>query len=343
MQLIKRLASVALIFALFGCAFTEAITVDSRKNINSYADGEMLFAYVLKPDDKSGVYTLKKNDDSSDPAKTKAMAPLAHILNACQEKREVEIAPVAGILLAAAVSWTASEISNEIGDYIDGVKKKYSPPSDTTTIDLNGLWSGPKLNFSCVVVGMAPEKVLKDRSGIDPSQLHFLFVAKFEPSSGIQPAAFRIVPLYYILAKSKAMATPAGDEGKSKVRVTVEYAISATSSKETSKVVDVLLALPVTPLPDCDSSAQSCLSNPVDLSNVEPSAWFSIPREDGKDTSGQPYCPAKSACMPANLTVTLTEIGNGSPDFDKAHSELTDDSKALADTINKIIDAKTSK
>jgi hypothetical protein len=352
----KILMSAALLVSLSGCAFFEAVTANSKKNINSSVEGEMLFAYVVKFGEKSSAYTFKKIDDNSDPNKAKAMKPLTEVLDACQGLKAVEFAPIAGILLSAAVSWTSSEVSNEISNYIDGVKKKYTPPPDTTTIDLNGLWLNRELNFSCVVVGMAPEKVVKDSNGIDATKLHFLSVVKFERSSDIQPAAFRIVPLYYMLGASKAMATPSGDGGKSNVKITVEYAISATSSKETSKVVDVLFALPPIPLPDCDSSATSCPINPVDLSrpspsvaaaglpiNVEPSAWFSIPHEDDKDAGGRPYCSAQAACVPANLTVTLTEIGNGSPDFDKAHSELTDNAKALADTINKIIDAKTKK
>ncbi|MEX3846265.1 hypothetical protein [Paraburkholderia sp. BR10882] len=328
--------------------------------MNSYVTGDQLFVYVIKADDASSGYKITQTDDSPNSANAKAMVPLKAILDTCRGMKTPDVAPVAGILLAAAVSWMASEISGEISEYIDTVKKKYSPSPDASTIDLNGLWlnldsSNHDLNFSCVVVGMAPGKVLKDGKGIDPSQLHFLLVARIEPSTGIQPPAFRIVPLYYMLSMSKAMATP-DDDGKSKVKVTVEYAISATSAKETSNVADLILALPAIPLPDCDASDNTCPVQPVDLqspgsnvvaaglpTNIEPSPWFSIPHEDGKDAAGQLYCAPKATCMPANLTVTLTEIGNGSPDFDKAHSELTDNAKALADTINKIIDAKTSK
>jgi len=62
---------------------------------------------------------------------------------------------------------------------------------------------------------------------------------------------------------------------------------------------------------------------------------FIIPVDVGKDAHRKALCTDPTTCMPDNLTVTLTPVGNGSPDFDKAHGELIDSSTAPASPINK--------
>lgn len=70
--------------------------------------------------------------------------------------------------------------------------------------------------------------------------------------------------------------------------------------------------------------------------------WFTLPDPQEKNSDGASACSA-SKCFPSTITVSLTQVGNGSPDFYRAHTELDNGAKGLADALNKIIEANTTK
>ncbi|MCT7313287.1 hypothetical protein N5J06_20120 [Ralstonia sp. CHL-2022] len=70
--------------------------------------------------------------------------------------------------------------------------------------------------------------------------------------------------------------------------------------------------------------------------------WFTLPDPQEKNGDGASACGA-SKCFPSTITVSLMQVGNGSPDFDRAHTELDNGTKGLTDALNKIIEANAAK
>ncbi|MGA4213775.1 hypothetical protein ACI2UO_18185 [Ralstonia nicotianae] len=275
------------------------------------------------------------------------------------------IAPAAVAVLEFAASVAISSAASEIQSYIDSEKAKFTPPTLSLTQNVRNLWdsSSPVPTFTCIVVGQqrAVNASNDPRTKTAPVEWDSVVVLTLIRSdTGVQPVLYKLRPTYFRLARSSALTTipPSSDgridpsKGSGLITTTVGFSLSTTSMAGKSTSVDAKIALSKVKLPPCDSDNVDSCHEPTEWSLdkkmsraqliASETPWFALPGPGEPDAAGQPSCKS-GMCTPVTVTMSLTQVGNGSPDFDLAKSELSDGTKSLSTAIDKIIEAQAAK
>jgi len=253
------------------------------------------------------------------------------------------LAPVAAIVIVAALSIATSAAEAAYGRYVAAREKEYSSKFEKAQ-NLFVVEDGwPK--FNCIVGRITSSTI--DQGDTTDFSFAAVLTPSFDPETSTitTPIAFQWVPTYYLINRSSARTDSSG-----LVDVSVGIKLTGVADKEAQAISEVILAFKGLCLKggkseDCgkmrtmqwnpEAKAKSEREElPVGPSNASP--WFPIP---GVNASS----PCRGVCVPGALSLSILETGTGAPDFGAARTELSNTNDAIANAIGKIIELKTNK
>ncbi|MCL9849317.1 hypothetical protein RSP673_019290 (plasmid) [Ralstonia solanacearum P673] len=346
---------------LTGCAFMQALSVEPSKHPASAQQPGGITVVLARA--RSADSTLPQVADSDlTPAQISLRQEAGSHCAPEPSGKTPQLAPIAVPIVEVVSSIAISATANEIQSYIDSEKVKFAPPALSLTQNIHYLWesSSKTPTFTCIMVGLQ-RAVDNPKSKAEAVKWDSVAVLALVPSNdGVEPALYKLRPTYFRLARSGALTTipPSSDgkidpsKGSGLVTTVVGFSLTAAGIAAKSTTVDAKVALSKAKLPTCDSDNVDSCHQPTEWSLDDEKSraqliasetpWFALPGRGKQDTSGKLSCTT-AKCTPVTVTVSLTQVGNGSPDFDRAKSELSDDAKALAAAIDKIIEAQAAK
>lgn len=356
---------------LTGCAFMQALSVESSKHpasaqqpggitvvMKRVTPSANTIAPVADSDLTPEIVSLQGEANSHCMAMPSPPPPE-------QPARTEQFAPAAVTALEFAASVAISSAASEIQSYIDREKAKFTPPTLSLTQNVRNLWDSSSRvpTFTCIVIGQ--QRAVDASNGLRTKMApvewdSVVALTLVRTDDDVKPVLYKLRPTYFRLARSSALTTipPSRDgkidpsKGSGLITTTVRFSLSTTSMAGKSTSVDAKIALSKVKLPPCDNdNVDSCheptewsLDNKMSRAQLIASEtpWFALPGPREPGAAGQPSCES-GMCTPVTVTMSLTQVGNGSPDFDLAKSELSDGAKSLSTAIDKIIEAQTAK
>lgn len=346
---------------LTGCAFMQALSVEPSKHPASALQPGGI-TVVLAQRLPSGETKLTPAADSNltpeqMSLRQEASSHCAPTPRPQSSQSLIETVPLE-FIASVAISATASEIQS----YMDSVKAKFNPPTLSLTKNIPYLWESPSKTptFTCIMVGLQRAVDNRETKAATVKWDSMAVLALLPSDDGVEPALYKLRPTYFRLARSGALTTiPPGVDGKidpsqgsGLITTVIGFSLTAASTAGKSNSIEAKIALSKAKLPPCDSDNVDSCHQPTEWSLdddnfrtqlvASETPWFALPGWGKQDASGKPSCTS-AKCTPVTVTVSLTQVGNGSPDFDLAKSELSDGAKSLSTAIDKIIEAQAAK
>ncbi|MGA4338339.1 hypothetical protein ACI2TO_22050 [Ralstonia nicotianae] len=358
------LALGATVSVLNGCAWLQVASIERNKHpASDQSSAGMTVVLTSSSELGKGVLTEEQTQLRNYAIKH-CTPPSTEIATVSRNERQAFVLTVAALaFIEMGVSVVASEASNAMQAYADKEKAKFAPSPQTASIPIDYLWAprgAPA--FDCVIAGTRradyQAKAANGTPGGDPEQWDLVFVAVLNQSpADVKPVAYRFTPTYFSLARSTALTTLNSNTGATgssspptgQITTTLKIGI-ATPTNNGKGAVDAKIVLPKVDLPTCTASACAGAKT-LDLSTrdgarkllASQTPWFQLPEPTDTDENKRQLCRNDAKCIPAYVTVSLAQAGNGSPDFDRAKSELESGTKELVSTLDKILESKSAK
>jgi len=363
-----------LLLTLNGCAFFDAATLDDRKDSASAKTAGPLTVVIPRIDadqldDELKFFKQTALGKSLEgvPIPSECLAPGYAAAAEAKAKEKPVFLGSAALAATLVVSEVATEISGEINGYVTKKQAEFTPSAQTAVFDVGALMVAGKPDFGCIIVGQQTKPSTPPDENA-PVAWDFIVVAQLVSDNPppvrsakappkISPQAYKLVPIYYNFTQSTALTTKPSDSSRGKVTVTLDIVLSAVTSaaKEAGPIVDAKIVLPKIELGSCSATVDgttkgSCGPAPVDpkkpgavirLMPIKPvvdtlalqaTPWFSLPDPTKTDTK----CDDVD-CFPAAVTITLTQAGDGAPDFATAHTEINSAATALTTLLGKAV------